>query len=199
MRGGRADGQCWRGQRRLRCGGAIFTRRRKMADEDWFGQLEWRGAEPPVGGDELDGRFAPGRPVPLDGAAQAFLERDDRLVAEEPPWPWRCRPASRGRRRRAARRRSAPRARRRSRASSSNSWFSEMRPPVATLITSPLAPGASHGAQHAVDDVGDVGEVARLLAVAVDRRRPALEQRRREHRDDAGVRRRRDPGAARRR
>jgi hypothetical protein len=45
------------------------------------------------------------------------------------------------------------------------------------LITSPLAPGASHGAQHAVHDVGHVGEVARLLAVAVDRRRPPLEER----------------------
>ena len=34
-------------------------------------------------------------------------------------------------------------------------------------------------AQHAVDDVGDVGEVARLLAVAVDGRLAAVEQRRR--------------------
>ena len=45
------------------------------------------------------------------------------------------------------------------------------------------------GAQHAVDDVGDVGEVARLLAVAVDDRLAVLEKRRREERDDAGVRR----------
>ena len=36
--------------------------------------------------------------------------------------------------------------------------------------------GRLGGAQHAVDDVGDVGEVARLLAVAVDGRALALEQ-----------------------
>ena len=46
------------------------------------------------------------------------------------------------------------------------------------------------GPQHAVDDVGDVGEVARLLAVAVDGRRPSVEQRRREQRDHARVGRR---------
>ena len=53
-----------------------------------------------------------------------------------------------------------------------------MRPPVATLITSPARLRRVAGAQHAVDDVGDVGEVARLLAVAVDRRLLAVEQRR---------------------
>ena len=64
-----------------------------------------------------------------------------------------------------------------------------------------LAAGAvgRAGAQHAVDDVGDVGEVARLVAVAVDLRALAGEQVRDEERDDARVRRRRDPAAGRRR
>jgi hypothetical protein len=43
------------------------------------------------------------------------------------------------------------------------------------------------GAQHAVHDVGDVGEVAGLLTVALNRRRTAFEQRRGEQRDDARI------------
>ena len=51
--------------------------------------------------------------------------------------------------------------------------------------------GGLTGAQHAVDDVGDVREVAALLAIAVDRWRPVLEERHGEQRNDAGVGRRR--------
>ena len=60
------------------------------------------------------------------------------------PSPCGCRPASRARRPRGSRRRSARQSAPTSSRIVSNSWFSEMRPPVATLITSPLAPGASH-------------------------------------------------------
>ena len=64
-----------------------------------------------------------------------------------------------------------------------------MRVPQATLIASPAAVRRLARAQHAVDDVGDVGEVARLLAVAVDGRPAPGDERGRKQRDDAGVRR----------
>src|SRR6266545_2150482 len=46
------------------------------------------------------------------------------------------------------------------------------------------------GSQNAVDDVGDVGEIARVLAVAVNGRLTGVAERADEERDDAGVGRR---------
>ena len=59
--------------------------------------------------------------------------------------------------------------------------------PVATLSMWPRRPAASAAREVRVDDVRDVREVARLLAVAVDRDRLARGDRRDEARHDGGV------------
>ena len=129
------------------------------------------------------------RPRPGERVRQAVFERTLSARIRAARGPSRCRPASRARRRRGHPCRPARPCCRRCAFIVRRSSFSEIRPPVATLITSPAAPRRLDGAEHAVHDVGDVGEVARLLAVAVDHRLPALEQRRGEQRDDARVRR----------
>jgi hypothetical protein len=51
----------------------------------------------------------------------------------------------------------------------SATWFSVAGDPAATLKMRPLTAAASGRANGRVDDVRDVREIARLLAVAVDR------------------------------
>ena len=57
-----------------------------------------------------------------------------------------------------------------SRRSASATWLTLAGAPPATLKIAPARTGGLGGRERRVDDVVDVGEVARLLAVAVDRR-----------------------------
>jgi hypothetical protein len=69
----------------------------------------------------------------------------------------------------------------------SATWFTLAGDPAATLKVRPFASCASAAAHRRRDDVVDVGEVARLLAVAVDRDRLAGRDRGQEERDHGGV------------
>ena len=126
-------------------------------------------------------------PEVLDGAAQAFLELDLRLVAEHLAGGASGRPPSRGCLRRAAAGALVSTGLPSRRPIVSATAFTLAGVPPATLKMRPLAPCASPAAIVAVDGVLDVGEVARLLAVAVDRHGLAGADRGDEERDHRGV------------
>ena len=120
-------------------------------------------------------------------ATEPLLHVDSRPVAEQALGPRRCPPTSRGRPLRARPRTPSRRA--------------VEQPPdrVGQLVDRrratrgdvddrrPRTPAASAASRFAVDDVVDVREVARLLAVAVDGHRLAVRDRADEARHDGGV------------